>query len=258
MTIFDAIGGAYNKTRAADERIVSELIRLINLKKESAIIADIGAGTGNYSIALANAGYKIAAIEPSAIMLSNSQRSVNIEWIVGCAEAIPLQTGSVDAVFSVLALPHFVDIERAIGEMARILKTGPIVLFTFDPQIGRETWMYRYFPFCWDMFSHLHTVEDMVKTFGSCTNLSAGIFPFRLPPDLKDNFAAAAWRRPHLYLDPDYRSNISSFRIAETAVVDESVERLAADLESGHWEKSFGEVLHMDTMDAGYYFLLAS
>ena len=258
MTIFNSIGGTYNKTRAADERIVAELIRLINLDRENFIIADIGAGTGNYSIALANAGFQIVAIEPSTMMLSNPQQNPNIKWIIGCAETIPLQTGSVDAVVSVLALPHFVDIERAFREMARISKNGPIVLFTFDPRIGTKTWMYQYFPFCWDAFSFLPNVEDMAKIIGNCTYLSTQIIPFNLPPDLRDNFAAAAWRRPHLYLDPDYRSNISSFRMADAAVIDESLKRLAVDLKNGHWEKQYGEVLHMDRMDAGYYFLLAS
>jgi hypothetical protein len=48
MTLFDAIGKTYNKTRVADDRIVSELIRLADLGHEDQIIADIGAGTGNY------------------------------------------------------------------------------------------------------------------------------------------------------------------------------------------------------------------
>ena len=59
--IFNRIGKTYNNTRSADERIISEMIRLLDLQKGS-IITDIGAGTGKYSIALANAGYKIKAI----------------------------------------------------------------------------------------------------------------------------------------------------------------------------------------------------
>ncbi len=59
--LFNKIGETYNKTRAADVRIISELIRLLGLQ-EGATIADIGAGTGNYSFALAKASYKIKAI----------------------------------------------------------------------------------------------------------------------------------------------------------------------------------------------------
>jgi len=256
MTLFNSIGKTYNNTRIADERIVSELIRLIGLEKGS-IIADIGAGTGNYSIALINAGFNIIAIEPSAIMLSHSKQNSNIKCISGSAENIPLKRNSVDAVISVLALPHFSNIKNAFNEMARIMKKGPIIIFTFDPQIGRKTWMYEYFPFFWDSFKSLPTAKDTIKILKNCTGLSAQIIPFKLPSDLKDNFAAAAWKKPQLYLDQDYRSNISSFRMSDTAVVDASLKRLSIDLKNGRWEKLYGNILRMNTIDAGYYFLFA-
>jgi ubiquinone/menaquinone biosynthesis C-methylase UbiE len=257
VALFDSIGKTYNRTRAADHRIVSELIRLAGVDKVNCIAADIGAGTGNYSLALANAGFQIRAVEPSAAMLSQLGRKANIDRIVGCAENVPLKTGSVDAAFSVLALPHFSDIKQAFTEMARIVKKGPIILFAFDPQIGKKTWMCAYFPFCWDRVCGLPTAEDMAKLLHHCTNLSSQIIPFKLPSDLKDHFAAAAWKRPHLYLSEDYRLNISSFRLEGAAAVDKAVNRLEADLESGCWKKLWGKVLKMDKIDAGYYFLLA-
>ena len=141
--------------------------------------------------------------------------------------------------------------------MCRILNTGPIIIFTFDPEIGKRTWMYKYFPFCWDHFSHVPTVKEMAGILGTLTNLTSQILPFELPSDLEDNFAAAAWKSPHLYLDQDYRSNISSFRMTGADIVDSSVKRLSADLESGRWEELYGEALHFDTYDAGYFFILA-
>jgi ubiquinone/menaquinone biosynthesis C-methylase UbiE len=254
--LFNSIGKTYNNTRSADKRITSELIRLLGLQKGS-IIADIGAGTGNYGFALANAGYKIKAIEPSAEMISHSQQDLDIEWLIGSAERIPLRTGSVDAVVSILALPHFSDIECSFKEMARILRNGPIIIFTFDPQIGKRTWMYRYFPFFWDHFNHFPTAKETATILGHCTNLTPEIIPFELPSDLTDNFAAAAWRRPQLYLDQDYRSNISSFRMTDSDIVDSSVKQLSSDLECGRWGKLYGEVLRFDKYDAGYFFILA-
>jgi len=255
--LFDQIGNTYNKTRSADKRIISELIRLLDLQRGS-IIADIGAGTGNYSFALEKAGYKIKAIEPSATMIPKSQQDLNIEWLIGCVESIPLRTESVDAIVSILALPHFLDIECAFKEMARIVKNGPIVIFSFDPEIGKRTWMYKYFPFFWDHFDHLPTARETAEILGNCTNLTAQIIPFELPSDLTDNFAAAAWKSPHSYLDQDYRSNISSFRMTDLNVVDSSVEQLASDLQSGRWEKLYGDVLDFDKYDAGYFFIVAN
>ena len=88
------------------------------------------------------------------------------------------------------------------------------------------------------------------------TNLTPQIVPFDLPSDLTDNFAAAAWKNPYLYLDQEYRSNISSFRMTEHIIVENSVKQLSSDLESGRWKELYGEVLKFDKYDAGYFFIL--
>jgi ubiquinone/menaquinone biosynthesis C-methylase UbiE len=256
MTLFNSIGKMYGNTRQADERIVAQMVRHLDLERGSTI-ADIGAGTGNYSVALADAGFKVKAIEPSPVMISQSRQHASVEWIAGCAEDIPLKNKSVGGMISVLALFHFSDAERAFREMARVLKHGPIVIFTFDPESGRKTWLYDYFPYFWDTFGFLRPIKDIAEMMRTNTGLSTQVIPFRLPPDLKDNFAAAGWRKPHLYLAEEYRSNISSFHLTESTTVNQSVERLAADLDSGRWEELYGDVLRLEEIDAGYRFLCA-
>lgn len=117
--------------------------------------------------------------------------------------------------------------------------------------------MYNYFPFCWDRFGSLPTAEYMAEILHQSTNLPSQLIPFELASDLSDNFAAAAWKKPHMYLHEDYRLNISSFRLASAAEVSNAVQRLAADLQNGRWKELYGEVLRVDKIDAGYYFLLA-
>lgn len=63
-TIYNNIGKNYSNTRSADPRIVAAIKDSLGLDIGS-VIADIGAGTGSYSNALAFSGYKIKAIEPS-------------------------------------------------------------------------------------------------------------------------------------------------------------------------------------------------
>lgn len=72
---YNTIGKGYTKHRQADIRIVDLLYSLLNLPNGS-VIADIGAGTGNYSLALAHKGYKMKAVEPSIVMRTQS-RDVN-------------------------------------------------------------------------------------------------------------------------------------------------------------------------------------
>ena len=59
---------------------------------------------------------------------------------------------------------------------------------------------------------------------------TAEVYPFRLPHDLWDNFAAAGWRRPEVYLDPDVRAGMSAFALAKPRAVEEGVGRLRRDL----------------------------
>ena len=52
MPIYDSIGQSYSKFRLPDSRIVDSLVNLLQLEPGS-LVADIGAGTGNYSRAIA-------------------------------------------------------------------------------------------------------------------------------------------------------------------------------------------------------------
>ena len=54
-TAYDTIGKDYNQNRRADGRLVDRIAGLLDLPA-GAVIADIGAGTGNYAAALADRG----------------------------------------------------------------------------------------------------------------------------------------------------------------------------------------------------------
>lgn len=98
MPIYDVIGQSYSKSRLPDSRIVDSLLYLLALDKGS-IVADLGAGTGGYSWAIANQGFVVYAVEPSQVMRSQAIPHPQVQWINGFAEAIPLQNHSVDAAF---------------------------------------------------------------------------------------------------------------------------------------------------------------
>jgi ubiquinone/menaquinone biosynthesis C-methylase UbiE len=89
MTLYDAIGKEYNNTRKPDRRIVNRLVELLDLPSGS-LIADIGAGTGSYSNALADRGYRVIAIKPSLVMQHQAIRHPNVSWIEAVAKQISL------------------------------------------------------------------------------------------------------------------------------------------------------------------------
>jgi ubiquinone/menaquinone biosynthesis C-methylase UbiE len=259
MPIYDVIGQSYSKSRLPDLRIVDCLLNLLALETGS-IVADIGAGTGGYSRAIADRGFLVYAVEPSQVMRKQAISHTQVQWLAGYAEAIPLSDSSVDAAFSILAMHHFSDLESALKEINRVTKkNGAIVFLTFDPRVDKNFWLYDYFPFIREyderFFPPLENIVTLIEQF---TQRIVKVSTLMLPPNLSDMFLAAAWRQPEIYLNSDIRAGMSAFTLAESSVVEKGVKLLEADLNSGEWDAKYGEIRQLKEIDVGYRFLWAS
>ncbi|MEM9282953.1 MAG: class I SAM-dependent methyltransferase [Verrucomicrobiota bacterium] len=105
-TIYDKIGDSYSQTRQADDRIVDRIIELLDLPS-GAHNLDVGAGTGNYSMALADRGFKTTAMEPSPVMSDQAPSHTDVKWIAGSAEALPFESNAFDGAILILCIHHF-------------------------------------------------------------------------------------------------------------------------------------------------------
>ncbi|HEX6577072.1 MAG TPA: class I SAM-dependent methyltransferase [Jiangellaceae bacterium] len=87
-------------------------------------VLDLGAGTGKLTRALAAAGHDVVAVDPSPLMLSVLRRDLpDVDARRGAAEALPLADADVDVVVVGQAF-HWFDQERALPEIARVLRPG--------------------------------------------------------------------------------------------------------------------------------------
>ncbi len=253
---YDVIGDSYNRNRMADRRILQQMIELLSLPA-GRLIADIGAGTGNYSNALAALGYRLIAVEPSETMRKQAFRNDSITWIPGVAESLPLEDATVDGVIIILAIHHFSDIRSAAKEVARVCPGGPLVILTMDPRIGEKLWFYDYFP---ELERHVYSVfpplDEVIDVFSSAGRWSARAVTFPLPHDLADKNMHSGWNRPELYLDPVMRQNTSGFALATPTAVQAGLAGLDSDLKSGKWDELNGGLRGRDSFDAGFRFLL--
>jgi hypothetical protein len=80
--------------------------------------------------------------------------------------------------------------------------------------------------------------------------------PVLVPHDCTDGFAAAYWRRPHAYLDPQVRAGISLLAQTGEDVVAPGLTRLADDLTTGRWQTRHAGLLTRETIDVGYRLLV--
>jgi hypothetical protein len=69
---------------------------------------------------------------------------------------------------------------------------------------------------------------------------------------MADAVLGSHWRHPEAFLDPVVRANCSPLALADPAVVEKGVARLADDLASGAWSRTYADLLECETYDAGY------
>ena len=128
------------------QRSVGEalLARLPEHTDERLSVVDLGCGTGHFRAALQerypNADYMGLDIAPGMLHWARQRVTQGrASWVVGDAEALPLATGSVDLVFSSLALQWCYHPRLLLAELARVLRPGGRVLFsTLGPATLQE------------------------------------------------------------------------------------------------------------------------
>ncbi len=256
--VYNEIGKGYSKYRRADLRFVDAVVRLLDLPAGSTV-ADIGAGTGNYSRALGGRGLSVAAVEPSPVMCDQAVPDKNVRWVMGRAENIPLGDDAVDGIIAIFSLHHFDDSRRAVEETARVCR-GPILIYTFDPREIERPWIADYFPSVWDSsYDIFPPIGEMCDTIRGITGGEVTAHGFDLSHDFSDFCLMAGWRRPNVYLDPEVRACMSGFALADQKEVEYGVLRLEDDLKSGRWEEKYGRgrLNSIDNYDCGYRFILS-
>jgi hypothetical protein len=81
--------------------------------------------------------------------------------------------------------------------------------------------------------------------------------PVPIPADCADGFEAVYWRRPAAILDPAVWQATSALSLTGAADREAGMARLAADLDSGEWQRRYGHLLALAELDLGYRVLIA-
>ena len=104
-------------------------------------VADIGAGTGKLTATLAGLGAEVTAVEPDPQMLAELRRTMpEVSSVPGSAEEIPLPDASLDAVLAGQAM-HWFDMNRALPEIARVLRPGGVLAGLWNVDDDRVGWV---------------------------------------------------------------------------------------------------------------------
>lgn len=111
-------------------------------------IIDIGAGRGKKAARISQAfpGTELFAVDPSERRVAKAKRDYpSVRSTVAGAEKLPFEDAFFDKAYSTMALHHFSDLDRALGEVARVVRPGGLyVVLEVEPgsSLGR---LFRFF-----------------------------------------------------------------------------------------------------------------
>jgi SAM-dependent methyltransferase len=106
-------------------------------------LLELGAGTGKLTRVIAQLGHDVHATDPDPEMLKILEREVpGARTAEAGAEDIPLADASVDAVIAAQAF-HWFDLERALPEIARVLRPGGHVCLMWNYRNEKIPWVRR-------------------------------------------------------------------------------------------------------------------
>ncbi len=227
---YGAIGVDYARYRQPDPHIARQIMAALG---DAQSVLNVGAGAGSYE----PRDRQVTAVEPSATM--RAQRPADLSPAIDAvAENLPFPDQAFDAAMASSTVHQWPDLARGISELVRVTR-GPIVILASDPALLFDYWMAGYLPEAFEVEAgRFPPIATLTTLLGPGTRVEKVDIPF----DCTDGFAEAYYGRPERFLDPGAIGAMSSFTFVDRPVVDRALERLAADLASGEWDRQHGHL----------------
>jgi ubiquinone/menaquinone biosynthesis C-methylase UbiE len=118
----------------------------LDLKDIYELVVDVGCGPGRellHLVSKSKSKVQFIGLEPAAnmrtIAIAKAQKHPNVRILDGSFEKMPLESESVDYLYSILAFHWTTDLDQAVNEISRVLKpTGEMDLVFIGRYNGRE------------------------------------------------------------------------------------------------------------------------
>jgi SAM-dependent methyltransferase len=245
VTTYDRTGVGYAAVRRGDPRIAARVEAALG---DARTVLNVGAGTGSYE----PADRAVTAVEPSSTMIEQRPPG-SAPVIQGRAEELPFGDASFDAAMAMITVHHWSDLGAGLGEMTRVARDRAVVL-SFDPAPLEGLWFLDYFPRALDIHSgFMPPLEEIAEGLGG-----ARVEAVPLPRRCSDGFFFALWDRPEMQLDPEVRRGSTIWHVMEPELIEDGLERLRADLESGTWDERHGHLREeTEELDLGMRLVVA-
>ena len=125
---FSSVAGQWDAVRSDLFGERTPLVGLVAMADPTWVVADLGCGTGALTATVAPFVQRVIAVDASAPMLAAARRrlddATNVDLRQGELEALPIDSDQVDLVVMSLVLHYIAEPVKALGEAARVLRSG--------------------------------------------------------------------------------------------------------------------------------------
>ena len=136
---FGGVVDAYDKARPTYPAEAAQWL----VGQQAATVLELGAGTGKLTAQLHALGHGVVATDPDPTMLARLKRNLpEVSTIEAHAEELPVGDRAFDAVVAAQAF-HWFDLDRALPEIARVLKPGGRVGLVWNYRDDTIPWVRR-------------------------------------------------------------------------------------------------------------------
>ena len=138
---YDDFSGWYERERKHGYHAMLDMLELGVLEPLTVgkSVLEVGAGTGLILEGLGDAPARKVGIDISSGMLAKA-KARGFDVLQGSATDLPFEDHTFDVAFSFKVLAHVADIEKALSEMARVLRPGGKLLAEFYNANSIRSW----------------------------------------------------------------------------------------------------------------------
>jgi SAM-dependent methyltransferase len=226
---YDAWALKYDATRGVSPSVLGPLLESLCPPAGRSVL-DIGGGTGNYTVALRDAGFRAVHCDPSTGMVRRAA-SKGLTSVTANSQALPFRDDAFDCAIAVKVLNHVPDRRAFAREARRVTRSGPLILVHATKESIEGNWICHYAP-------SLRTQERFEPESATVHYLrDAGFADVRVShihySDMADGSAQALKRFPDTFLTGERILNTSLFSRLPEAERDEVLAAIRRDHHSG-------------------------
>ncbi len=242
---YESLSAEYSAVRREDPRIADYVHR--GLGSASSVV-NVGAGAGSYE----PANLSVVPVEPSEYMRSRRPPE-RAPAVNATAEDLPFSDGSFDAAMAMVTVHQWSDQDAGMRELRRV-SSGPVVILTFDGDALDQFWLSHYMP---ELIAAERLRYPKIRHICDVLGGTATVTTVPIPIDCTDGFTEAFYARPERFLDPAVRRSQSAWGFVSPDDEHRGVEQLRSDLQSGEWDRRYGDARRMPEFNGSLRLIVA-